>query len=269
MILRRILTGAAIASAVLVQAQSLASAQTQMGWALNGLGQLTRTTFEKIGYEESNGFRTDYTSTLAIRRGLVSGDVYTEIEYKSYKGTALQTRVVTEISPTSDPKVLERRLCYYDATRNTYAIWSYGHLGAKADISMLQTLKKVVRPDDAILAQLAEESEYAAANGVSAAVSRWRPFLSLATVATSTGNIQAVLSSGAKYNEHNYAINEPTPGDYHLSRVDFYGERPGGAALLITDWSIAVYESSLPTTVNFTFNPGTAKPMANSIFQGK
>lgn len=268
MILRRILSVAAVASAVLVQAQ-LPTAQNQMGWALNGLGQLTRTTFDKTGYEESNGFRTNYSSTLAIRRGLVSGDVYTEIEYKSYQGAVLQTRVVTEIAPTADPKVLERRLCYYDATRNTYAIWSYGHLGAKADISMLQTLKKVVRPDDAILAQLAEESEYAAANGVAAAVSRWRPFLSLSNVTTSTGNIQAILNSGAKYNEHNYSITEPTPLDYHLSRVDFYGERPSGSALLITDWSIAVLESVLPGGVSFTFNPGTAKPMANSIFQGR
>lgn len=241
-----------------------------MGWALHGLSSLTQTTFDKSGYEESNGFRTNYSSTMAIQRALFAGNLYTRIEYKAYKGVTLQTRIVTEIVPSTKPNELERRLWYYDATRHAYATWSYGHLTpANADIAMLQTLKKVVRPDDAIMAQLAEEIEYAGTNGVTAATNRWRPFLSLANVNTSTGNIQAIQNAGAKYNEFNYSISEPTPADYHLSRIDFYGERPGGAALLITNWTMNVLESSLPTGVDFTFNPGTAKPLPSSIFQGK
>lgn len=248
----------------------LATAQAMMGPALFDLGSLTKVTIDRTGYEEVNGIQTSTNSRLAIQRTPISGGVLTQLELLWWKGGTLQTRIVAEIQPGTSAGQYEKRLWFYDAIKNTYSSWSYGHLPLdSADLSMIRTVKKVASPDDQILVQLAEEAELAAQTGEVAAANRWRPFLPLSQVNASGGSIQAVSNVGSRYTQIDYTITEPNPGEYHLSRIDTYAERPFGTARITTESTLTIHELSLAAGTSFVFNPGNARPVANSIFQGR
>ncbi len=248
----------------------LATAKTMMGPALYDLGSLTQLTINRTGFEDVNGIQTASNSRLAIQRTPISGGVLTQLELLWWKGGTLQTRIVAEIKPGTAAGQYEKRLWYYDAVRNTYSSWSYGNLPLEsADLSMLRTVKKVASPDDQIIVQLAEEAELAAQSGETVAANRWRPFLPLSQVNTSGGSIQAVHHLGSRYTQLDYTINEPNPGEYRLGRIAYYAERPFGTALLTSNFNIEILELSLPGGTSFTFQPGSARPVANSLLQGR
>lgn len=253
---RNVVMGAALLLAGFAKADDLATARSVMGPALGDLGLMDDVTLVATGTEDINGNVTNVSARVSVRRVGTGPGTQSLVELVSYRGTTLQQRVVANGS----------RMWFYNAPKHEYSVWNYSG-GTNPDQAMLLTLKKHTSGLDTLLGQLLLEAHEARVTGTLALTNRWRPFMPMAQVTYSTGNVQCV-STVPDYKEINYAVTEPTPGDYQIDHVDIYGERKLAAGIMFTQVTVAVHRDTLVPATDFSFNPGTAKPVSLGIRQG-
>lgn len=233
--------------------------------AMYNLGGSDMNYLEIVGTEDVGGAITDLFANVSVYRYVDPADfsVRMYVEYKTYRNSVLQRRVVAD----------GLHVWSYDALKNQYSSWTYDRESsdknrdwAAAAVNVLRTIRRQAQGiDDIMFGTLLDANE--ARTGVARLLIQWTPWMPSATI-NGSGPTFTASTTTPKATSMDYNISQPVPGDYHFLGID-NGKMwvPSGKTTAYTQFSMTVDENSYPASASFTFNPGNAKPVSVGIPQ--
>lgn len=247
--------GLALASA---SAMAQDPAEVMMASALSELSQHSQLGLRIQGYVQgSTTTQVPLLTELSYARTASSSTV---LEQFTYKNGVLQSRIVADGG----------RLWFYDALRHEYSSWNYGNGSVQnPNRAVLVVLRKLSKDQDGVLSQALIDALDVGANGAFWMQSRWKPWMTLATVTSSTTTVSAEVTTPF-YQNLVYSLTPPgipTNGLYRLDQIQFYSTRPRGNGTEVTEWTATINRGGVHSNATFAFNPGTAKPVSIGLSQ--
>lgn len=238
------------------QRGDLASARQMMASGLQNIGQEAKTTIFVSGKLEVGGEEQPIYASAATQRVAGPQGMTVYLDLRIVSPGKVETRLVADGT----------NLWIYDVLRHQYSVWPY-YQAKNPNHAMLMFAKSQLTDFHGIMLQTLIEADEAASKGTFWLENRWNPWMPTGQT-TVTGNEIHTVAITPHPREITYKLARVALGDYSLNQYIYRYELVKGGKKHILHITGQVYHNELPDNANFTFEPGTAKPVPLSKAQG-
>jgi len=156
----------------------------------------------------------------------------------------------------------------YDALKNTYSVVDYGSATTPAQQGsrLFNTLKRVTSGPSQFAAGFLADIDRCRTSGSVAVADTWTPYISTAVITTSGLGI-ACNARAPQAANLTYGFQRDADGLLWFSSATYESTKSIGAKLKKTSWNLMSIDTP-PSTMDFTFDRGTATPVSITVAQG-